>query len=56
MGGTDGDVAEFEKRFISKYQHLKCGELLGFLKGKCNDYVGSAAAIVADMGFTSDPE
>lgn len=56
MGGTDDDVAEFEKRFTEKYKHLKCGELLGFLKGKCNDYVGSAAAIVADMGFTSDPE
>ena len=49
MGGTDEDVAEFEKRFIEKYKHLKCGELRGFLSGKCNDYVGAAVAIVGEM-------
>ena len=53
MGGSDADVAEFEKRFIEKHKYLKCGELRGFFSGKCNDYVGSAAAIVEDMGFTT---
>ena len=51
LGGTDEDVAEFERRFIEKYKHLKCGELRGFLSGKCNDYVGEAAAIVGQMGL-----
>ena len=51
MGGSEEDVAEFEKLFISKYGHLKCGELRGFLSGKCNDYVGEAAAIVGKMGI-----
>ena len=51
LGGTDEDVAEFERRFIEKYKHLKCGELRGFLSDKCNDYVGEAAAIVGQMGL-----
>ena len=51
MGGTEQDIAEFERRFIEKYKHLKCGELRGFLSGKCNDYVGAAASIAASMGF-----
>ena len=56
MGGTDEDVVEFERRFTEKHKYLKCGQLRGMLAGKCNDYVGTAAAIVADMGFTSDSE
>jgi len=56
MGGTEEDVAEFDKRFTGKYKHLKCGELRGFLSGKCNDYVGNAAAIVAQMGIMKDKE
>lgn len=56
MGGSDEDVAEFERQFMVKYKHLKCGELLGFLSGKCNDYVGTAAAIVGNMGLLSDKE
>ena len=56
MGGTEEDVKEFEKRFTDKYKHLKCSELRGFLSGKCNDYVGFSAAIVAQMGILSDPE
>ena len=55
-GGSDEDVAEFERRFTEKYKYLKCGELRGFLSGKCNDYVGMAAAIVGDMGILSEPE
>ena len=54
MGGTEDDIKEFEKRFTNKYKHLKCIELRGFLTGKCNDYVGSAAAIVAQMGIMHD--
>lgn len=56
MGGTDEDIAEFERRFIEKYKHLKCMELRGFLSGKCNDYVGTAAAIVGVMGVLKDQE
>ena len=56
MGGTEEDVAEFDKRFTDKYQYLKCGDLRGFLSGKCNDYVGNAAAIVAQMGIMRDKE
>ena len=56
MGGSDEDVAEFERRFIEAHKHLKCGELRGFLSGKCNDYVGTAAAIVGTMGVMQDSE
>ena len=48
------DIAEFERRFIEKHKHLKCIELRGFLSGKCNDYVGTAADIVGMMGILSD--
>ena len=48
-GGSDEDIAEFERRFMEYHKYLKCGELRGFLSGKCNDYVGTAAAIVGDM-------
>lgn len=51
MGGTGDDILEFEKLFTEKYGHLKCSELLGARSGKCNDYVGEAAAIVAKMGI-----
>ena len=54
MGGSDEDIAEFERRFIEKHKHLKCIELRGFLSGKCNDYVGTAADIVGMMGILSD--
>ena len=54
MGGTEEDVLDFEKRFVDKFQHLKCSELRGILRGKCNDYVGVAAAIVAQMGILHD--
>jgi hypothetical protein len=54
MGGTDSDVEEFEKRFTDLYGHLKCADMRGFMSGKCNDYVGSAAAIVGQMGILPD--
>ena len=38
-------------KFIEKYNHLTCAELRGFLSGKCNDYVGEAAAIIGRMGL-----
>lgn len=53
-GGTEDDVAVFEKRFTDKYGHLKCAELRGFLSGKCNDYAGYAASIVGSMGILPD--
>ena len=56
MGGTEADVEEFERRFKEKYKHLKCVQLMGFLNGKCNDFVGESAAIVADMGIMKDGE
>ena len=56
MGGTEEDIAEFERRFTEKYKHLKCGELRGFLSGKCNDYVGTAAAIAGMMTGNPDSE
>ena len=54
--GTEKDVEEFDRRFIEKYGHLTCFKLRGLLGGKCNDYVGTAAAIVANMGITGDGE
>lgn len=53
-GGTEKDVEEFERQFISKYGHLTCADLLGILGRKCNEYVGAAAAIVGRMGLTPD--
>ena len=55
-GGTEEDILKFEKRFTDKFQHLKCSELRGFSRGKCNDYVGAAASIVGWMGILHDPE
>ena len=53
-GGTEVDIEEFEKQFRAKYEHLTCANLRGVLGGKCNEYVGAAAAIVGRMGFTAD--
>jgi hypothetical protein len=53
-GGGQKEIDEFEKKFIEKYNHLTCAELRGFLSGKCNDYVGEAAAIIGRMGLVSD--
>ena len=52
MGGTEEDIAEFERRFKEQHNFLKCGQLRGMLTGKCNDYVGTAAAILEDMKAT----
>ena len=56
MGGSDEDIAEFERMFMEQHKYLKCGELRGFLSGKCNDYVGTAASIIANWGILSDDE
>ena len=56
MGGTQEDVAEFEKRFTEKFHHLKCSELRGILRGKCNDYVGVSASIISQMGIMKEQE
>lgn len=53
-GGTKSDVEEFEKRFIQKFGHLKCSELLGSVNGKCNDFVGGATAFAAMTGLLHD--
>ena len=55
-GGTEKDVEEFDRRFKEKYGHLTCANLRGILGGKCNEYVGASAAIVANMGMTRDSE
>lgn len=55
-GGTEEDVAEFDRQFTEKYGYLTCGKLRGILGGKCNEYVGVSASIAAKMGMTSDGE
>ena len=50
-GGSDEDIAEFERQFMEQHKYLKCGDLRGFLSGKCNDYVGTAASIAGKMGI-----
>ncbi len=56
MGGTEDDVNAFDRLFMEKHKYLKCSELRGFLSGKCNDYVGTAASIVGQMGIMHDSE
>lgn len=40
---------DFDKRFSEMFGSLKCAELRKMLRNKCNDYVGSAAAMIAEM-------
>jgi len=49
MGGTEEQVDEFEREFAAKYGSLKCAELRGILRNKCNDYVGTAAGMVGSF-------
>ncbi|MBO6137771.1 MAG: C_GCAxxG_C_C family protein [Lachnospiraceae bacterium] len=49
MGGTQEKADEFDRKFSEQFGSLKCSELRGMLRNKCNDYVGFAAATVADM-------
>ncbi len=49
MGGSEDRVSDFDKEFSEKFGSLKCAELRGMLKNKCNDYVGTAANMVAAM-------
>lgn len=39
----------FDKQFTEQFGSLKCSELRGVLRNKCNDYVGTAASMVAAM-------
>lgn len=41
-----GTRGEAERAFEEMYGSIRCAELRGFLRGKCNDYVGAAARIV----------
>lgn len=50
-GGSNEDIAEFERQFMELHKYLKCADLRGFLSGKCNDYVGTAASIAGKMGI-----
>ena len=49
MGGISDMAEDFDKRFSGMFGSLKCAELRGMVKNKCNDYVGSAAAMIAEM-------
>ena len=49
MGGSQDNVDEFDKKFSERFGSLKCSELRGMLKNKCNDYVGVAAYMVATV-------
>ena len=51
MGGSTEMIEEFEKQFIAKFGSLQCAELRGLLRNKCNDYVGTAAAMAAEIHF-----
>ncbi len=42
-------VNAFEQAFVSRFGSLKCSELLGKRNGTCNDFVGTAAAIVEEL-------
>ena len=41
-----GDPVEFDKEFLGMFGSLKCADLRGILRGRCNDYVGTAAMLV----------
>ena len=41
-----GTREEAEAEFMKLYGSIKCADLRGILRGKCNDYVGAAARIV----------
>ncbi len=49
MGGSQDKVDDFDKEFIERFGSLKCAELRGMLKNKCNDYVGAVAFMAATM-------
>ena len=47
--GCSEEISVFEQSFQEKYGSLYCRELLGGKRGKCNDYVGTAAGMVSGM-------
>lgn len=44
-----GKIDEFEQEFIKQFGSVRCSDLLGRRRGKCNDFVGSAAAIAEKL-------
>ena len=48
MGKDQDTIDAFDQKFAEQFGSLKCGELRGFLNNKCNDYVGTAASMVAE--------
>ena len=49
MGKSQDTIDDFDKQFTEQFGSLKCSELRGMLHNKCNDYVGTAASMVAEM-------
>ena len=49
MGKSQDTIDAFDKQFTEQFGSLKCSELRGMLRNKCNDYVGTAASMVAAM-------
>ena len=47
--GKDGLVEDFETKFLDAYGSLLCSELRGGARGMCNDFVGTAARLAAEM-------
>ena len=49
MGQSQDTIDAFDKKFTEQFGSLKCAELRGMLRNKCNDYVGAAASMAAAM-------
>ncbi len=49
MGRSQETVEDFDRKFSAQFGSLKCAELRGMLQNKCNDYVGTAASMVAGI-------
>ena len=49
MGKSQDTIDAFDKHFTEQFGSLKCSELRGMQRNKCNDYVGTAASMVAEM-------
>ena len=48
MGKSQDAIDDFDKQFEDQFGSLKCAQLRGMLLNKCNDYVGTAASMVAE--------
>ena len=40
-----GDPAKFDNEFLAMFGSLRCADLRGIMRGRCNDHVGTAAMI-----------